>query len=326
MTTPPILCTPSERDLDLLLLEEAYVSDDFLDLLLSGIKNKKLQSAPIHSAHHSHVFYNGESDLELSWKISGVGWGRLLVENKINAALQPTQAKRYQERAEQYLKSGRCAVVATLLLAPREYLASLGEQHGFDGQLSYEKIAAWFEQRIAEGRRWEFKLALLRAAIDKPTKSEDSPRDPAATAFWKSYWQVCQERFPQLGMKRPDSAGTGSSWITFSPSGLMVALHLRHKLTRGHADLELGEMGASWATARSRLRPILPCGAEVFKAGQSAAVRMLVPELNFMRPFDTQANQAEAGMAAAAALLDWYNAHRSEVIELYEVMSDAAKV
>lgn len=316
MSAPVVLGIPSESDLDLLLLEEAYASPGFLTLLASRVSQSRLEVGPVERVQHSAVRYNGESDLELTWDLPDGRRARLLVENKVNAEFQPDQAERYRVRAEKYLRDRDCAVAATLLIAPSAYLKRTGQEHGFDGCVSYEDIATWFEQQAPLGRRQQFKLALLRAAIDKPQRSMESPRDPRATEFWHSYWQTCDEQFPEVGMRKPEDAGVGSSWITFSPSGVSMGVRLRHKLTHGQIDLELADMGRRWAEVRTRFRRTLPSGAEVVQAGRAAAIRLSVPPLDYMLSFADQENEALEGMRAAETLLTWYTRHRDAVEQL----------
>ncbi len=87
----------SERDIDLLLLEEFNVSADFprwfYQLCNPQAKNSTFCVGAWHSVTEPDL---GESDLIAMYSDSHA----ILIENKIDAVAQPNQAKRYHLRGE----------------------------------------------------------------------------------------------------------------------------------------------------------------------------------------------------------------------------------
>ena len=126
-----------ERDIDLLLLEEIVATAGFREWFLAqlgyGPVNRLVRAA--RSVNTS----TGESDLELTLRDRGQVT-RVLIENKIDAPLQPHQAGRYKDRAASYVSSGDCDAAVTVLVAPACYVAGVT---GFDHILTYETIDAF---------------------------------------------------------------------------------------------------------------------------------------------------------------------------------------
>ena len=95
----------NECDIDLFLLEEIVASPSFLSWLLSSIG---LPSGELVSVARSVHTETGESDIELIVR-SQPQLTKVLIENKIDAPLQPRQAERYRERAVSYIQQDICS-------------------------------------------------------------------------------------------------------------------------------------------------------------------------------------------------------------------------
>ena len=132
----------SERDTDLLFLEEFTSSPDFVDFFLNriGLSGKGLSFL---EASRSVTDSTGESDLEVTLKGIDDKKFVLLLENKVNAGFQPKQAERYRARGTTYANHGKISGFTTVLLAPARYFD--GEKKGFDHRVDYEAVRDWFE-------------------------------------------------------------------------------------------------------------------------------------------------------------------------------------
>ncbi len=87
----------SERDMDLLFLEEMVSSQEFLNIFLSKIN---LPDATVCSVEQSKVDVEyGESDMTVIVEKSSNKYG-LLIEDKIDAIAMPNQSGRYIARGE----------------------------------------------------------------------------------------------------------------------------------------------------------------------------------------------------------------------------------
>lgn len=117
---PPYRMT--ERDLDLVLLEELSVNTSFLSWFGGRIG---LQDCIMVSSEHSVSAKAGakwgKTDV-LAIIRSGAEQVAVLVEDKIAAQFTDRQAERYQERAAEMVKNGEADRSLTMLCAPQTYL------------------------------------------------------------------------------------------------------------------------------------------------------------------------------------------------------------
>lgn len=93
----------SERDMDLLLLEEFQSSQGFQQWFIGKVLGNDVRLAELVFAKRSITQSTGESDLEITFADSSGGTVRFLIENKVNAGFQPQQAERYRIRGDSYV-------------------------------------------------------------------------------------------------------------------------------------------------------------------------------------------------------------------------------
>jgi hypothetical protein len=294
-----------ERDIDLLLLEEFVASADFRSWFLSQIGGDS--AASLSDARRSVRTESGESDLELTFQESS-GTLKVLIENKVDAAFQLNQPQRYVERASEYRKSGNYGEVVTVVMAPQVYFGEEPENYGFDARITYETVLGWFSASERASPRTDYKLTLLRAAIDRGRSGWQLVPHPNVGQFWRSYWQLAEQIARQLSMPVPKSEiPAGSHFIVFRPAALPANVKLKHKVGYGHVDLEFREMGDRLAEMERLYGAALPTGARIEKAAKSAVVRTRVDAIDITRA-DFAANEAvvREGIETAASLLDWY--------------------
>lgn len=293
-----------ERDVDLLLLEEFLVSPAFVEWFLGRIGVQG--SVTLVDVKKSVSSDQGESDLALE---ALVGETRLmvLIEDKVDAPLQPDQAARYQVRAGLYKAKGRGFTAKTVLVAPEIYLKDAPSNAGFDARVNLEFVLQWFEDAARLEPRVRYKCALLRGAIDRGHGGWQRKGDEAATKFWDEYSQLATSMAPKLGMSLPDhEIPAGSHIIEFSPSGLPKGVQLFHKLGPGHVDLQFNGLREDLNLLRERFAGRLEEGMSIRAAGQSAVVRIRVHRINTGAPFEESRSAAERGLDAAVRLLEWY--------------------
>lgn len=298
-----------ERDIDLLLLEEVLANTDFVNWFVS-----KALEAPgeyrLVEAHHSVTQANGESDLEMTLETEQGERIRLLVENKVNAGLQPLQAERYRNRGQDYCRQGLCGECRSVLVAPARYFGGDDELKGFDARLTYEQLKGWFEANTAMGRRTFYKTALLTAAIQKGVLGYQLIPDDPVSGFWQNYWKLVQEIAPELEMARPSQKPSGSTFITFHPPTLPSGVAILHKLCQGNADLQFSGYGLRLSELQKTFVGVLESDMMIDRASKSGVVRIRVPVLNVAGDFDEQRDTAVAGVTAAKRLLQWFQAHK----------------
>jgi hypothetical protein len=158
----------------------------------------------------------------------------------------------------------------------------------------------WFENAVHLGRRREHKCALLRGAIERGRSGYLMVPDPQVTAFWRAYWELAASVAPMLRMPKPPDRPSGSTFIYFRPEALRPGVTLVHKVRDGRVDLQfagqadrLPELHARW---HGRLHPSM----QFEQAGNSAAVRIVVPPAKSTPKFSPMTSTARSDSTTAA--------------------------
>jgi len=154
-----------EIHVDFLLEEEFNVSPSFLEHFIK--RARKDQGGPFskESVKRSVSDPFGEADLVVVYKQSEGDAKRIaiLIEDKIGAEFQPSQAERYRKRGE--LGKGReWDDYWTCLVAPESYIGE-GSADGFDAEIGLEEINEWIA--ASEPARRAFKVEVIQEAIRK---------------------------------------------------------------------------------------------------------------------------------------------------------------
>lgn len=236
---------------------------------------------------------------------------RLLIENKVNAQLQPRQAERYQARGQTYITRAECGAFLTVLVAPRAYLGPLGSPRGFDSCVSYEQVRQWFIDQPELGARAHYKISLLSAAINKGSAVYHGKEDDAVTAFWRDYWSYVSEHAPQWLMPRPGPKPAGSTFIQVHPSDLPSGVNLLHKLSTGHADLQFSGYGERLVELHDAFSAKMDTNMVIAPAGNSGVIRIRIPMVNVGIAFSEQLAEIVEGIDALRQLHRWWKTHGS---------------
>lgn len=309
MSTRIAIAGVSERDIDLLLLEEFQSSASFQIWFVAQTLGPTVSLGRYVGAERSVTHSIGESDLEVTFIDEGNCQTRLMIENKVAAGLQPLQAERYLKRGHEYVALGKCTAFHTVVVAPSRYFGSSEAKKGFGYKITYEQILTWFQQQAELGERRHYKVALLKSAIEKGTLGYQPVEDALTTDFWHAYWLLSLERAPELEMKEPKRKPSGSGFVPFRPTKLPRGIDIVHKMNHGFVDLQLRGMGKNINHARTVLKPFLEEGMTVASAAGSAAIRYNVPRLKPFASMKAQEQDARAAIDKAMELLAWFQKH-----------------
>lgn len=302
----------SERDVDLLLLEEFVASIGFGRWFVGEVFSSVPPIETCLTARRSVTQSNGESDLEILFQVNDGSRLLVMIENKVGARFQPLQAERYCVRAANYLLRGDCEKAWTIITAPEAYFGSSDSCKGFDGRISYESILNWFTQSDSIGARKAYKQAVLQAAIGKSALGYQPVEDAVATKFWRDYWSILLDTAPELRMSEPGFKTAGSTFIGFKPAMLPASVNIVHKLTgtegarTGFVDLHFQGMSEMAPELEKNLQGLLEPGMTIVRATKSAAVRIIVPTVDPNKDAESQLNGIREGLAAAQRLLQWF--------------------
>lgn len=296
----------SERDIDLLLLEEFVSSHDFIAWFLVAVGIDLSEPFHVTEARMSVTDSTGESDLYLIISDASGQLHGLLIENKISAQFQPGQAKRYQARASILKASEGFASATTILAAPERYLGDGGDAKGFDSSITYEQIVEWFQDGEKLGSRENYKIYMLEGAIEKAVRGYQLEEDASVTNFWWHYWRLSLAVAPELEMPEPVGKPSSSTFAHFNPNNLPSGVRLVHKMTHGNLDIQFSSMGESLDVLRDRLGDKLKPGMFIARAAKSGVIRQKVPVVSPSLSFELEEEKVREVLISAVSTLHWF--------------------
>lgn len=233
----------TERDMDLVFLEEFASSKEFGQIFLHkiGIENFEIIKVE-HSVHQVGEGVNvkeaggdtcrGESDMSVIYMSNGQR-RCLLIEDKINACAQPNQRTRYDNRGRHSIANNEYEAFDVFMVAPAEYLGSPAAAD-YENTVSYEEILQYFEAKA--DARAVFKSAMLTKAISKGHSTYIPIPSEKVMDFYDSYIDYVKKFYPsyQISTSKGADHGSKSSWIVFETFNDRIKI--KHK-TRGAIDL-----------------------------------------------------------------------------------------
>ncbi|MBR2977330.1 MAG: hypothetical protein IKC50_03540, partial [Oscillospiraceae bacterium] len=219
----------SERDMDLLFLEEFAVNKDFRDLFVRQIRDIDLNGYEVVSEEASFVDAAlGESDLTIVLENKGHKVA-LLIEDKINAIAQPRQYERYVERGNKGVQEKLYHAFYVFLIAPAEYFADNESAQKYPLKVTYEECRDLFLNR--SDARSELKHQQLTEAIELGHKPYSKIVDEASTTFWDGYVRYMQTNYPDIELKsKVREKSKNGDWPTYKTSLDMKTVYIHHKM------------------------------------------------------------------------------------------------
>jgi hypothetical protein len=227
---------------------------------------------------------------------------KLVIENKLDADLQPLQAERYSQRANSYRALAECDSVLTILVAPAKYVGADSNLLGFQRHISYDAILDWYRDHD-ESPRSLYKCEILKLALERRTIGYKLVADSAATSFWDEYWQLASSVAPELEMKQPGEKGKGSGWGYLC---VQPGLQIINKLARGFVDMHVTGYADGNVEFKRRYIPLLDSDIRIAPAGKSPVIRINVQPVPLETPFTACTSVALDGIRAGSRLLSWY--------------------
>ncbi|MEQ8651811.1 MAG: hypothetical protein RIC87_05050 [Kiloniellales bacterium] len=240
MTETPYRLT--ERDLDLILLEELSSDTGFLAWFSTHLR---LGDCTFVSAEHSAIAKSGakwgETDV-LAFLASDDVITVVLIEDKIAAQFTDRQAARYQERAADLVASGAADRSLTVLCAPQSYLAGVPADDPWDRRIAIETVVGWFES--VPGFRASWRSRALRGCLARllASRSAGSETVRKFSSELREYLISLNEGFDHLV--------TGDNWGFIIRSDRTPAhVQIAWKNNCGHVDLTFSGPNVGKASA-----------------------------------------------------------------------------
>jgi hypothetical protein len=296
------LASVAERDIDLLLMEEFYISDDFVAWFCGQVGLAEVTPA---GAWHSVSDTDGESDLLLRVVCGGKRVG-VFIENKIAAPEQDLQAERYHLRGIRSREQGKIDEYVTVMCAPERYLGGLSATSVYQHRVAYERIADWYEAQ--QGRRAAWRHHIMREAIELGRRGYTMAVNAATTAFHLAYWEHLQKRHPKIQMARPKKRGSNSNWIILKGRDFPKGVHLCHKF-----DQQVMELGFSGRNIEEILAAKSDWSDDIVPVQKrgTASLAVRVPPINMNLGIEPQLSAIEGALAAAYRLMPFANLLKS---------------
>lgn len=297
----------AERDVDLLILEELSVSDEFREWFSSRIFEEPIFQNKIGAWHSVTDPQLGESDLVFLFEAIDGPRTAVLIENKIDASPQPQQGERYRSRGEKGRKEGYWESFKTCVIAPNKYLLSAKHSESYDVNISYEEILSYFQSRRIRDERYQYKARIILEAIEKNRRSYQPEHNDAMTQFVFDYYAFAASEFSHLEMQKPKPRPAGSSWIEFYPKSLNKNMNLVHQLNSGFVKLFFYGQAESFGLLQEKFKSKLPPNTSIDLAGKSVAISMEVPKVtpltNTFADEKEKVRQALAGLSTLEKLV-----------------------
>ena len=298
-----------ERDVDCLLAEE-FVTNPVFAEAVKGLTKFAAIPAKVMDFWVSKGNNLGESDLIVVYLSDENERFALLIEDKVDAPLQPGQAARYRLRAEQECAQGDYSDYEVILCAPRYYIENHSDLAEFDHRVSFEQLAGIL--RSQPGPRADYRAAFLETAASKHINTWSRDDDAATNDFWDAAYELATSEFNLLELKRLKLT-KGSNWITARPRDFPtrpVHTHISLKGKSGFIDLTFGNIAAY--LFKPQIAHLLHSDMSVHQAGASTAIRIETAGFLVKEGLVVGLPKVKAAFEAASRLITLYRTERAE--------------
>lgn len=292
----------SERDMDMLISEEIVSSADFLAIFLQkvGIASAKVTSVELSKSDVSL----GESDITVIVECNGEKIG-LLIEDKIDAVAMPDQAMRYNLRGQKGIEQREYAKFHVFIVAPQKYLSENNESKKYPNRIQYEELLKYFSAR--GDSRSAYKAQQIEQAIYKQRTGYQVIENNAVTGFWEQYANYQKAHHPNVWLLyRPGKKGSNASWPRYNT--VIKGLYFYHKSEFGCVDLTFQNCAdiipELERVLSEQLGDYATDGFSVQRTSKSAALRLIVPILDFHASFEAQLDKVKECFAAIQKMSD----------------------
>jgi hypothetical protein len=296
MTAEVVLPRLYERDIDVLLQEELIFNEAVCSIFSGALGFKS--TLRVSQCSLSVVDGTGETDLLARFTVDDKS-GVLLIENKIDAAFQPTQPERYKARATGMATRGQAAYC--ILIAPTKYVEGNAGALHFDACVSYEDVARAIGSQDTE--RAKHRAALLLRAMQQAKSSYMVIPAAEVTSMWQRIYEIARTEIPLLGMKAPSEKGGNSWWVIFK-GNLPSRITIDWKVKSRFVDLSFWNGARHKPTSSSDVPP----GASFMISGTTTIFRVPVegPSEDWVDLTDAEIRKS---LRVASGLLEFYNSH-----------------
>lgn len=276
----------TERDIDLLILEELSVNEEFRAWIVLRIFGVSIYGQAI-GVWHSFCDLDGETDIQFVFRNNKGQRIALLIENKIDAPPQPEQGERYRKRGANGIEAKYWEEFQTSIIAPKRYLESVLHSESYDSEVGYEELIDFFSSRANDDPRFLYKARIIQEAIEQNRRGYQPLVSQEMTSFVIDYYEESCKSYPELSMLKPKSRPAGNNLIWFKPDGYPSYLWLQHNLTKGVVKLYFQRGAIELDAIRERFKIYLKSNMTIAKAGKNdAAIEIKISQVSSLEPED----------------------------------------
>jgi len=347
----PTLTHATERDIDLLLVEELKCSHQFVKWFTSQVRSNSSQYTEIENwdVLHSVRRMRNRREIDIFLTITNIDRtiDGFLIENKLDASDQPEQAESYKDECEQLVSAGEVNAAFIVLVCPEKYAKENSEfSEKFQSVVTYENFVGFLRERVGAENgelksRLNHRCDLIDQAIHKSRREYEAVPIPEIDNFNSQYVDLCQKRFPELipGRSMLQSGRPGESkTMIFDPKSLsqqayLPQIRIVHQLREGNANINFYKWGNHFddiaASVQASLKglPFNVAATMNRRKGGNSGLMIYgeTPQIDNLKTFEDQQVQLNAGMEMVDRLRGWFEANQSTIREWAESIAELEK-
>ena len=259
-----------ERDTDFAIIRSFIDYESVRNLFFSQINKKgevvKVFHSKVQNESDGHV---GESDVIFILENKNEKFA-IFVEDKIAADPQPSQRKRYDDRAKLLSKEEGYSDFFVFLCAPKAYLDT-AKADGYDLSVSHEDICALLDDN--DLNKYVFKFS-----TDEKKQGYNPIKNEPVTEFWQKLYAFVRERYPQLKINESDKPrGENAVWPEFSTYVKGIKIIWKSDIKRNCIDLTFSGLAKDTDTFRRIVEGVNASKYEPAVTNKSMVLRVTLP-------------------------------------------------
>ena len=279
-----IFADVTEHDTDLAIIRSFLDYQSVRNLFFSQIKRTGEVTKVYHSLSQTESDgHTGESDIVIICSDGNKKFA-IFIEDKIAADPQPSQRRRYDDRAMLLSDLEGYDKYYVFLCAPVAYLGT-AKADGYSHTVSHEQICELLNKDDMSRNIFDF-------SCNEKKQGYNPIKNNAVTEFWGNLYKHVRENYSDLDINELTSPrGSNATWPAFKTCIKGVRIVWKSDLKRNSMDLEFAGM-ADKPEVFNRI--IRDAGATKYKpilTSKSRSLTIKLPEsqnVSFNRPFNDQ--------------------------------------
>jgi len=274
----------TERDTDLAIIRSFLDYQSVRQLFFVQIKRQGEVVKVYHSLmQRESDGHSGESDIVIICQ-DGDKKFAIFIEDKIAADPQPSQRKRYDDRAMLLMNTEGYDKYYVFLCAPEVYIGT-AKADGYTYSVSHQEICNQLDDK-------DMSKSIFNFSCDEKKQGYNPIKNDSVTEFWLNLYRHIGEKYPQLKINKIDSPrGTNAVWPLFRTSVTGLRICWKSNLEKNCVDMEFAGMASHKDEFNKIIKDIGATNYEPVQTGKSMSLTVRFPDsehVSFGRPFNEQ--------------------------------------